>query len=79
MVLAMLDISSTQTWKCCKRLSNVIHTVLVQQSFREKLFMQFPMDAPKKKRKKMTHGRGLSKNHSYQIIALEYYSGFSEE
>jgi hypothetical protein len=40
----------------------------------------FQWTLPKKKeRKKMTHGRGLSKNHSYQIIALEYYSGFSEE
>ena len=58
-----------------------MHTVLVQQSFREKLFMQFPMGPPKKKkeRKEMTYGRVLSKNHSYQIIALEYYSGFSEE
>jgi len=40
----------------------------------------FQWALPKKKeRKEMTYRRGLSKNHSYQIIALEYYSGFSEE
>ena len=57
----------------------MLFIVFVQQSFREKLFMQFPMGPPQKKeRKEMTYGRVLSKNHSYQIIALEYYSGFSE-